>query len=731
MTNQEAQDMAARAAAEEPDNGLTAEEMEFWNRVKDCGEMTFEEFREFIIAARPPEDPEQTSIMIYPSPSPLNELKKGPFDIRNEIKNRKLPITAEDGRRSVFLHPNREYTNDIWLGNFSDHYIASGKFEEQVHAVKANIEKISELAHEFWPNLLPALIHDGAIGENDALVNLVIDNPKLTAKLLDGSKGRKLAKEIVSAWKAEEQRRVAEEIRKEVEKVADVYGNPYDLTQEGSVKAINYRFWGRMYANQFEEFIFEPDEKRFYPYTPETGLFEVMDNDTVRENVSGMLVGYSQKWALLLPQRFTGPKETNEIVTSMKGILLEREAFVNRPKAIHLANCMLMFNHDAGQFERKDFSPTYRSRAQSPLSYDPDAECPEFMERMFGHIDPDDIEIIQKYGGQCLLGSNLMQKLLLLLGEGGASKGAIVSIITLVIGRRNVGELRTSELNGRFEVGRCVGKSLLTAPDVKPDFLTLDGADKLKAMVGGDLLTAELKSSNAVFDLNGEFNAIVTANSQLNVKVQNDRSAWARRMIPVTYGKSYKGKTIPNVHEYLINKEGSGILNFFIEGARKLLVDIKEHGKFVLNEKQQDRVDDMLNRSVSLELFVKERIVREDYPVMINGVAINDSLTTDDIMAGYVKWCHIKGWRPWSENSVMNTLPGLMQSIHGVARRNDIRREGSYTSQRGYKKVFFRSRIEAAEEEHRKEQEKQAEDAKWEAAENMDLNDPRQTESQD
>jgi hypothetical protein len=43
---------------------------------------------------------------------------------------------------------------------------------------------------------------------------------------------------------------------------------------------------------------------------------------------------------------------------------------------------------------------------------------------ILGHVEHDDRLLLQKYAGQRLLGRNLIQRILVLDGEGGASKGA-------------------------------------------------------------------------------------------------------------------------------------------------------------------------------------------------------------------------------------------------------------------------------------------------------------------
>ncbi len=67
----------------------------------------------------------------------------------------------------------------------------------------------------------------------------------------------------------------------------------------------------------------------------------------------------------------------------------------------------------------------------------------------------------------------------------------------------------------RFEMHRLLGQALLTAKDVKPYFLNTKGVCKLKALTGRNTLTTEAKGCSETYDVSGDCNVIITANSQL------------------------------------------------------------------------------------------------------------------------------------------------------------------------------------------------------------------------
>src|SRR5260221_11868462 len=97
--------------------------------------------------------------------------------------------------------------------------------------------------------------------------------------------------------------------------------------------------------------------------------------------------------------------------------------------------------------------------------------APEFIEKIFGHLEEDDRILLQKYAGQALIGRNLIQRFVILQGTvGGASKTAFIRTIAGVIGPQGCEELRTEHLEGRFAIAGLASPSLLYRPAVRPTF---------------------------------------------------------------------------------------------------------------------------------------------------------------------------------------------------------------------------------------------------------------------
>jgi phage/plasmid-associated DNA primase len=235
----------------------------------------------------------------------------------------------------------------------------------------------------------------------------------------------------------------------------------------------------------------------------------------------------------------------------------------------------------------------------------------------------------------------------------------------------------------RFEIARIANKSLLLGADVPGNFLSTPSAQRIKSLVGGDLLDCEIKGSMTTFSIRGEFNILVTANTRLRVRIDGDRSAWKRRLVIVRYNEPYRGREIPEIAKLIAAEEGSGILNWCIRGLSLLLNDIRRSGNLVLSEAQEKRVENLLNESDSIRIFLMRSIKRSDES--------EKSLSVRKIIAAYNEFCLERGWDPIAVSIVERQLPDLMSELFGVLKSHDLLggEEGYFA--RGFHGIEFSS----------------------------------------
>jgi len=333
--------------------------------------------------------------------------------------------------------------------------------------------------------------------------------------------------------------------------------------------------------------------------------------------------------------------------------------------------------NDSGRYAPKAFSPEFKSRNRSPIPYIPGAKCTRFKADVLGALKEEDQTVVQKMFGTMLLGYNLPQKILLFHGIGGKGKTTLALILQGVVGEENVSELRAKHLDDRFEISRYLGKSLLAGVDVSADFLSGDAISRLKGLVGGDSMDAERKQANGGFRLHGTFSVLITSNCRLKVKLQGDQAAWRRRLLLVLYEQEKPFKMIRDFDKVILREEAPGILLWGLEGLSMLRKDLDEHGDIVLTERQHQAIENTLEESDSLRIFLKRSVTRDD----------GKDLSVDELTSEYLAFCIDKKWVPIAPGSVHRQLESLMLEYFGTGKANSIERYDK--SVRGFRCVAF------------------------------------------
>lgn len=501
-------------------------------------------------------------------------------------------------------------------------------------------------------------------------------------------------------WIAAEQtaaeQAAAEADRKMTAELIERYGVPWEVDEDGDVAALNQPWFAAFYAAR-HRVVFSPEENRFWRYEGDaTGLWVKHTEDKIRDEITADIKEVADDFDKpeMITMRTAGL--TSAIVTLLRGQVEKWDAFkrpispvTQRPRAlVHCKNVMLDLDEPTPTL--REFSESYLSRQQLAVALREGAECPQFMEFLRAAVAPEDIDLMQKFAGQFLIGVNYAQKLLILTGTAGGGKSTFVRVMEAIIGEDNVGQLRTEHLGSRFEIGLMIGKSLLVGVDVKGGFLQAEFAHVIKGLCGGDPLIAESKHGNDTFKVRGEFNVMITANSRLKVKLEEDSSAWSRRLGIVNFSQPPPARPDPHFVMKLVASEGSGILNWMIEGAVKVITDIRETGGIVLSARQKERVESLLAESDSVANFVKYGVAKSSDP--------DAKVTSEQLLKAYTAYCESRGWNPEPGTTVERLLPNVMLDIHHVAKANDITLREGEKAKRGYRGVEILKVAEEADD---------------------------------
>lgn len=462
----------------------------------------------------------------------------------------------------------------------------------------------------------------------------------------------------------------------ETNELIERHGIPFTLTRGGIPSGFNQCFFA---AYVFRKHALLHDSATgWHEYQPTTGLWERLPDARMKYVIATDILKFLRDvgcFELEAKRNATLCKDVLELMNW----LVDDQAPVRyqQRKLIHVGNGMVEFT-ETGEVKLKPFSPDYRSRNRIAINYDPQAECPMFLDRLLAPaMTKDDIDCLQLYFGQCLLGVNHSQTFLMLTGAAGAGKSTLANIIEGIIGRQNCTELRLEHMNNRFEMNRLIGKTLLTGKDVPDHFLNTRGAQKLKALTGKDTLTTEAKGRNETVDIVGEFNIIITSNSDLQVNVAGDNEAWRRRMLWIKYELLSDIEKIDAFDELLLREEGAGILNWGIEGACRLL---KNKGQIQRSENHSLRVDELLQESDSAAAFIDTCVVK----------ATGESVTSEALYTAYLDFCRARDWEAKEYRNACRGFRSAIEAKFHLSYRHDIPAGNGYV-RRGYAGIKIRS----------------------------------------
>jgi putative DNA primase/helicase len=428
--------------------------------------------------------------------------------------------------------------------------------------------------------------------------------------------------------------------------------------------------------------VFAETEEKFWTYSPKEGVFILEREPALQTRLSSLLLDCARACrgdvceTMTLEFRFRDSANLTGVVKKARGLLAVPHDFfsTNLSEFIPCANGMLRLQDKS----LLPFSPSYRRRNKLAVPFDPTTKCALFLDTLMRPaLDADELDLLQRWCGLALVGENLAQRLLILDGTAAGGKGTFIRVLSGIIGQVNLASLRTQLLGERFELGRFIGKTLLYGADVPSDFLNQKGASVLKSLTGYDPVTLEFKGSNESPSITCRFNVIVTCNSRLTVRLEGDTDAWRRRLAVIEYRKPKPDKVIADLDQRILANEGSGVLNWMLDGLDKLRAD---GWQLNLTARQQGIVDNLLLESDGHAVFAQECLRRD----------ARQNLTVPDCFAGYVEFCTQRGWTALTKNKFGALIGDVVVRQFGITTRHDIR-DADGKSQRGWRGITLLS----------------------------------------
>jgi putative DNA primase/helicase len=224
----------------------------------------------------------------------------------------------------------------------------------------------------------------------------------------------------------------------------------------------------------------------------------------------------------------------------------------------------------SGDPDLREHDPEFRFRRAVNAAFDPDADCPRFKQFLGEVVRPEDIDTLQEYAGYTLMHwDQPYKRAALLLGPKDSGKSTFLDIIVAMLDERNVSSENLDALvNSRWGVAETYRKFANVTNEL--DTNALQSLGKFKTLVGGDaLLTAERKGENK-FQFHPTAKHMFAANRVPPAQDADDafHERWLHVLFPRTIPKS---EQVKGLDQQIIENELPGVLNWAIEGYRRLV----------------------------------------------------------------------------------------------------------------------------------------------------------------
>lgn len=267
---------------------------------------------------------------------------------------------------------------------------------------------------------------------------------------------------------------------------------------------------------------------------------------------------------------------------------------------LHFANGTLSKDKD-GLFtvfsEEKDFCLN-----RFPVKYDPNAPKPErFLRYLQDVYQGDDQITIQQYCGYCLLPTTILQKALIIIGEGGEGKSVLGAILNGVIGEDNCYNESISTLQKAFGVANVEGKLLFIDDDLSESALT--NARMFKNLVTNKTTISAQKKFVQDNQILSFVRFVCFGNFTLQALYDLSEGFQRRQLILQAKPKEPDRVDNPFIDREILENEAEGVMMWLLEGLNAL---IQNNWQITVSERTKEKSDSFKRENDSVLLFLTE-----------------------------------------------------------------------------------------------------------------------------
>lgn len=237
--------------------------------------------------------------------------------------------------------------------------------------------------------------------------------------------------------------------------------------------------------------------------------------------------------------------------------------FNRNPYLVNVRNGLL----DIRDMSFKEHTPSYLSTVQLNVEYNPQVDCPQFKKFLNEVLDCKLIPLVQEIVGYLLTTNTASQKAFVFWGPARTGKSTLLWVVEyLILGKKNVSNIPWQEIGDKFKTAELLGKLANVFSDLPSK--SIDDTGIFKVVTGEDYLMAEKKNKNP-FKFK-PFVRLVFSCNELPRNYVDRTEGFYRRLIIVPFNRQIEKSKIDKALKYKFQREKEGILNWALEGLKRL-----------------------------------------------------------------------------------------------------------------------------------------------------------------
>ena len=309
---------------------------------------------------------------------------------------------------------------------------------------------------------------------------------------------------------------------------------------------------------------------------------------------------------------------------------------------LHFTNGTLSKDEN-GQFtvfsEEKEFCIN-----RFPVKYNPNAAKPErFLRYLNDVFYTDDQVTLQQFCGYCLLPTTVLQKALVIIGDGGEGKSVLGAILNGILGDLNCYNESISVLQSTFGVANVENKLLFIDDDLSES--ALKNARTFKNLVTNKTTIQAQKKFVQDNQIKPYVRFICFGNFTLQALYDLSEGFQRRQLILQTKPKEPDRVDNPFIDREILEKEAEGVLLWILDGLNTLMLN---HYKIAVSSRTKAQSDSFKQENDSVLMFLNEC---EDIKI---GEGLRAHSAT--LYTAYERFCTDNALTPLKERSFLSML---------------------------------------------------------------------------